>query len=212
MNYIYDIVVNFNTYAFDFYDWNIEDKITHIRKIPIYKVKTSILSQIIEYDVKFNPSFLETIKNQTEVFTNKSVKIVPYSCLLCDGINVIAIKIDKNHTYKSRLQLDEEEEVLDVCERINEQVISFEKKRRNSLDNFTTRKQMNIIKQINKMLYKTYTSKDYETLKYVYYECFNEKIDDVGYIMKKITTQIQNNNEILLNKIHEFYKLIEIKK
>ena len=34
MNYIYDILLNFKNKLYDFYDWNINDDITHIRKIP----------------------------------------------------------------------------------------------------------------------------------------------------------------------------------
>ena len=37
MKYIYDIVLNFNEEFFEFYDWNLNDEITHIKKIPIIK-------------------------------------------------------------------------------------------------------------------------------------------------------------------------------
>ena len=35
MNYIYDILINFNENLYDFYDWNLNDQIDHIRKIPV---------------------------------------------------------------------------------------------------------------------------------------------------------------------------------
>lgn len=212
MNYIYDIVVNFNMYAFDFYDWNTEDKITHIRKIPVCKVTPDVLKKLIDYEVRFDASFLEILKDKTEVFTNKNVKTIPYSCLLCDGMNALAIKIDKNRTFKSRLQLDEEEEVVDVCEKLNVQDICFEVKKKYDENTFTTRRQMNLARQVNKMLHRTYTLKDYETLKYIYYECFNKKTDDIKEIMKKLSEQIQKKDDKLLLKIRDFYKLFEIKK
>lgn len=31
MNYIYDIYLNFNEVAYDFFEWNKNDKITHIK-------------------------------------------------------------------------------------------------------------------------------------------------------------------------------------
>lgn len=212
MNYIYDIIVNFNTYAFDFYDWNKEDKLTHIRKIPVCKVKVGVLNQINEYEVIFDTSFLELIKDKTEIFTNKNTKTICYSCLLCDGMNVLAIKIEKNHILKSKLQLEEEEEVLDVCERLSEQDIAFEIKKKNSLDNFVTRKQLNLAKQVNKLLNKTYSLKDFDTLKYIYYECFDKKEENTKEIMKVFIKQIQNNNDSILIKIRDFYKLLEVKK
>ena len=38
MNYIYDILLNFNDIYYDFYEWNISDNIEHIRKIPLFKI------------------------------------------------------------------------------------------------------------------------------------------------------------------------------
>ena len=38
MTYIYDILLNFNEEYYEFYDWNKEDTIVHIKKIPIYKI------------------------------------------------------------------------------------------------------------------------------------------------------------------------------
>ena len=38
MNYIYDILLNFQNEYYDFFEWNTNDQITHIKKIPIIKV------------------------------------------------------------------------------------------------------------------------------------------------------------------------------
>lgn len=212
MNYIYDIIVNFNTYAFDFYDWNDSDRLTHLRKIPIFKTDTNTLNDIIQNDVSFNASFLEQIKDKTEIFTNKNVKIIPYSFLLCDGAMVIAIKVDKNRLFKSKLLLDEEDEVLDVCGKFKEQPIAFTIKKKNYMDNYVTRKQMNLVKKIDKMINDTYKNKDYDTLRYIYYDCFNKKNDDIENIMKQLNQKIQSFDHEVLTSIEKFYKLLEIKK
>lgn len=212
MNYIYDIVVNFNTYAFDFYDWNDSDRLTHIRKIPVFKIDPTTLNKIIENNVKFEDAFLEQIKDKTEIFTNKNVKIIGYSFLLCDGMTALALKIDKNRLYKSRLLLEEEEEVLDICGRFKEEKINILVYKKNNIENFMTRKQMNLIKQVDKMLTETYKNKDYDTLKYIYYDCFNEKNEDVENIMTKLKSQIRKQNDGFLMSICNFYKILEIKK
>ena len=41
MDYIYDIVLNFNDDYYEFYEWKQEDKIINIKKIPIYKIPTN---------------------------------------------------------------------------------------------------------------------------------------------------------------------------
>ena len=38
MNYIYDLLLNFNENIYEFYDWNKTDNIKHIKKIPIFKI------------------------------------------------------------------------------------------------------------------------------------------------------------------------------
>lgn len=44
MNYMYDVLLNFNDFPYDIFEWNKDDKINHIRKIPLFKLKTTDLS------------------------------------------------------------------------------------------------------------------------------------------------------------------------
>ena len=74
-----------------------------------------------------------------------------------------------------------------------------------------TRKQTSSIRYVNNLLYKTYKEKDYETLKYLYYECFNKKENNIKNIMDKLLIEIKNCNDIILNKIQDFYKLFSVK-
>jgi len=46
MNYIYDVVLNFQKEYYDFYDWNKNDNIYHMRKIPILKINSKQLLDI----------------------------------------------------------------------------------------------------------------------------------------------------------------------
>ena len=38
MEYIYDIVLNFNDCYYEFYEWNSKDKIINVKKIPVYRI------------------------------------------------------------------------------------------------------------------------------------------------------------------------------
>ena len=42
MTYIYDILLNFKDELIEFYDWNKNDNIIHIRKIPLLKITADI--------------------------------------------------------------------------------------------------------------------------------------------------------------------------
>ena len=66
MAYIYDILLNFNEDFFEFYDWNKNDKIIHIKKIPIYQVDNKTLKDILHNKIKINGDFLTLIKDKTE--------------------------------------------------------------------------------------------------------------------------------------------------
>ena len=61
MNYIYDILLNFNNQAYDIFEWNKEDKITHIRKIPLIKIKYEDLYNLLNKKIKFSEDFLTKI-------------------------------------------------------------------------------------------------------------------------------------------------------
>ena len=41
MNYIYDVVLNFQDELIEFYEWSSEDTIDHIKRIPINQLKTT---------------------------------------------------------------------------------------------------------------------------------------------------------------------------
>ena len=52
MNYIYDILLNYNKKLYEFYDWNLSDSIVHIRKIPIFKISTNQLIDLVNNKIK----------------------------------------------------------------------------------------------------------------------------------------------------------------
>ena len=62
MNYIYDILINYQDVLYDFFDWNSDDKIEHIRKIPVFRLNPKIFDKIKNYKIKVNNEFLSKIK------------------------------------------------------------------------------------------------------------------------------------------------------
>ena len=142
MNYIYDIYLNLNETLYDFFDWNKNDKLIHIKKIPVIKVSEDILKLLIANNIKINDELLAQIYNKTEVW-NMNTKI-NYCALFATDSDIIAIEFDKNgkNISKSVLFIDEELEVLEVVNKLCEKIISFEilNKQKNI---FKTRKQIN---------------------------------------------------------------------
>lgn len=210
MNFIYDILVNFNDALYDFYEWNTDDNVTHIRKIPLFRISTETLEKIKNFSVKFDVDFLKKIENKTEKFTSRDVEKINYSVLFSDTNDVIALKLSENGNDIgiSKLLIDECEDVLDVVSRCNETNIIFEVLNKKNVNMFKTRMQMEKTNYLNKSLQKLEKNKDIEKLRYLYFECFNEKQDEVDIIINKLKQAM--NNEKLEKTMFDFFKLISI--
>ncbi len=181
MNYIYDIYLNINENLLDFFDWNSNDKLIHIKKIPIFKVNSDCLCKMINYKIKVDDDFINYIHNLTSTWNNNIT--LSYCALFCDNNDIIAINFDKNGNSigKSSLLIDEELEILEICNRFKERNINLKLIKRNNI-NFKTRKQ---IKEENFVKNELNTI-DKERLEYIYFECFNRHEKNIKNIINKI--------------------------
>lgn len=67
MNYIYDIVVNFQKNYYEFFEWQKEDKIKNITRLPIYKVSDSDIQALKYNRVTIDSDLLNKIKEDTKI-------------------------------------------------------------------------------------------------------------------------------------------------
>lgn len=205
MNYIYDIYLNLNKRLYDFFDWNKNDKLIHVKKIPIFKVDEEILKLLIYNSIKISDDILVKIYNKTEIW-NINEKI-NYCALFSDNNDVLAIEFDKNGNSikKSSLFIDEELDILDIVYRLNEKEIKFDiiKKEKYILK---TRNQIKEEKFINKELKNIEDNK----LNYIYFECFGRHEKSKKIILDNIN-KISKNSKIYKN-LYDILKLTSITK
>ena len=118
MNYIYDIYLNFNKELYDFFEWNKNDKLIHIKMIPIFKTSEEIIRNIINYNIKLDEKYWVNLKEKATIW-NKSNEKKSY-ILFCDENNVIAVEFDREgkSINKSSLLITEELEVLETTYKI----------------------------------------------------------------------------------------------
>ena len=189
MNYIYDIYLNLNEILYDFFDWNKNDKIIHIKKIPIIKINTELFKKLIYNKINICQNLLDKIYNKTEIWTINN-KIL-YCALFTDGSDIIAIEFsgNGNSIKKSQLFIDEEIEILEIISKLNESDIEF--KILNS-DKYIlkTRKQIKEEKFINQELKNMEQSK----LSYIFFECFGKQEHNRKVILDKINKISANSN------------------
>lgn len=214
MNYIYDILLNFNRQLYDFFEWDINDNIIHIRKIPLYKVGTKLLLTIRDNRIKFEQEFLDKVKNKTEVFTNKDVDFLEYAFLLTDGSSVLALKCNQNGESigKSMLLVDEDMEVLDVSKKIKEFEFSIEVISEEKYIPLKTRKEQKMEKYVKDELYKSRKQNANEKLEYLYFECFGKNEHSIDTILNQFYSQMKRGNYTILQKLYDFFKLTSVQK
>lgn len=113
MEYIYDIVLNFNDCYYEFYEWNNKDKIINVKKIPVYRIND------IDYlSFKYNKVSIINKFNQ-----NYNIYLVT------NTLEVMAIMLDKsgNIIKRSSLLLEEADEVLEISEKLEISTITYKK-------------------------------------------------------------------------------------
>jgi len=208
MNYIYDILINFNYNLYDFYDWHQEDNVLNIKSILIYRTSSENLNKLSKNIIKVDTMFLGKIDNKTDFFSKKSINKIKYACLFSDGMDVVAVKFNGQGLSVgiSKLLIDEELEILEIVDIIKEVKIDFEFVKKRNISVFRTRKE---IKEKKQVIDELYHIDDIEKLKYLYFECFNKEENDREIIYSDLIKEIDKNNNLF--KIKEILKLVSIK-
>ncbi len=209
MNYIYDILLNFNDADeyFEFYEWKDDDCFEHIKRIPIIRISSEQMQEIFNYKIKLDSKLLETIKGSTISYKNK--KDIKFGCLFSDLNKVLALEFNSKGVVISRsnLLLDEEEDVLDEVTLLDEEKIGYELLEKYKIEYFLTRDESFKKKYLLKELNYLAKEKDYEKLNYLYEEIFPQ---DKLTFSEKIAKLIKEINENYNNKLSELYEIVRL--
>lgn len=202
MNYIYDIVLNFNKEYYSFYEWNRKDNIINVKKIPLFLVDNECFN-IMKYDnVSVSKDFINVIRDKTYTYTRS--KLGP-SLLISNDKEVMALMFNEkgNLIKRSSLTLDEEEEVLD--EIVNNEIynIPIVKHTKIKIDNITRG-----VKEKKSFLLKYISNEKNDiNLKYLYYDYFEKDEDDTKVIRDTLIKEIKNNWNKKFNNLYETVKI-----
>lgn len=204
MNYYYDIVVNFQEKNYRFYEWNENDEIEIIKKIPIFCVNTKTIKDIINNQIEVNSSFLEQIKNKTEIkekkleyvalFTTKNASIVL-------EFNKVGLAITRSY-----LQVEDECNILEILYTLP--LYKLEYKIKNKI---ATINELRIEQELKKFLLieieELYKNKNIKKMQFLYNEWFKKDCNDINKIYLDIKEKL--NHELTENEIN-IYNLIKL--
>lgn len=210
MNYIHNIVLNFNENLYEYYEWETSDKIIHIKKIPIFKVNKNDYFNIKNNIIKLDKTFLNLICKKTHFYSK--IKNHSFLCLIGFNEEVIALKLNINGliSEKSHLLINEERSVLKLINKINSTNIKYEIIKDNQNSPYLTRIEKEEIKKAVLRITKLYKNKDYDKLFYLYLECFNKSEKNIALVYGKLIHEIYINMEIK-NKVTLFFNILKQK-
>ena len=184
MNYIYDVLLNFNEKYYDFYEW--DEHIIHIKKIPFIKISDEQMNIIYNNKVKINNINLNTF------------------IIYCSEF-VMAIKLNKKGIVieRSSLLFEDSDEVLSENKSIKKLDIDILKPIKHSL---ITKEDYDLKKYVIREIEKNINDKNYSFLLYIYYECFNTKETNINKVINKLKRIIKE--DVFINeKIYNILKL-----
>ena len=196
MDYIYDIVLNFQDRYYDFYEWYPTDRIINIKKIPIYKITTKDYLNIKRYLVIIDKN---TIPKQSKIY------------LLTNGVELMGILLDnEGKVIKiSSLLFDESDDILKDKDSIKLIPIKYTiLKKRNT--KIISRHNIEKKTYINKYLNNLDLLKDEYLIKYLYYDIYGTEEEDTSKIYHQLLSLSKDNYDLLYKSIKRIN--LELKK
>lgn len=210
MNYVYDILSNFNQELYDFYDWDKNDNFTHLRKVPSFRVSKEVLVDLMFKKVKIKGNLLKLIKDKTQVFTKEGVDVIEYCFIVSDSVNSLGVILDEDGViYKRSKFLVSEELEINKCLKTSK-IYNVEYNLLSSKTHYSnmTRNEEKVTNLILNELELIMDSTD--KIDYLYYEWFNTNKGKNKY--KKLVSSIKSSYTSKHEYIFELLNLLKIKK
>ena len=216
MIYTYDILLNWTKEERlkEFYEWALEDDLEHIKKMPIIRIRESLLKDLLTSKVKIDKSFLSKIKYKSESYFHNEIDVIDYAFIVTTEKKSLALELDDegNVMYKSSLLIDEEEEILEIGEDLVVMDIPYEVTSKTNNISYLTRKEEEERRFLTKEIKKIKQNKEKSKLNYLYKEFF---IDDVESFNDKLTileNEISKDYNSFHHRLYNLLKLSAIKK
>lgn len=202
MNYIYDIVLNFQDKYYQFFEWNRFDKIKNITRLAVYHIEDEDLNNFIYNQITIDNNFLETIKQE-----NKKYKQL--MCLVSNTNQTIGLLFSKEGKLKKRSSLlfEEENEVNNFAKELPITKIKY-------LENIPQKPNNNLRIEIEKkeaLSNFIIQTKDILPLKYLYYEYFQKESDNYNEIKSTLLNILEEEWTPNKNKLYSLINLLEKK-
>lgn len=211
MNYIYDIILNFNHEYYAFYEWKKSDNIINIRKIPCFKIKDQDYLDLKNNKIIISEDFINKIKNTSSIYLDDDLH--NNICLVTNGKEAMGLAFNDqgNLLQRSSTIFDEEQEIIEESHHQKLTNLKFIKNIK-VIPKHIGRLEKEKRTYLNKYLNNLNETTDSITIKYLYYEYYEKENDNPNYNKKELLNTLKQewNNKLdrlyqlvlLLNKVH----------
>lgn len=205
MEYIYDILLNYNKDFYEFYEWKNKDNIINVRKIPCFKVSDDAYRKLKYNTITLEEKFIEMIKGKTSYYTsNKSNNNL---CIFTSKKDAFGAMIDSKGKIiqRSSLLLEESDEIIEEFQNKKPTLINIIKSQKNKntvLGRIEMEKKQEIKQNIINNKLGT------EKLKYIFYDYFEQEETNNEIIKQKILQELSNPWNKRLDNMYNTIKLI----
>lgn len=204
MNFYYDIIVNFQENNYMFYEWEDDDVLDCIKKIPLIQVTTKTLKDLVNNNFMVDKDFLTSIHKKTKLKNGT----LEYAALFVskNGTLVVEFAQDGSSIVRSYLQVIDECHIQDILytlptDKLNYKIIN------KIIENKGIRKEEIIKKFINLELNTLYKNKDWEKIVFLYNEWFLKTKSNVAEMIQDMQNKLKSGITDVEVKIYELIKL-----
>jgi len=205
LNYYYDLLLNFQEKYYMFYEWDKEDNIEYIKKIPLFHIESKTYIDLYSKKIKVTKEFLNIIENKTKLKQNNYLK---YTAIFSDGKNSIGLEFNNDGIVisKSSVMLEDELNINEFMYSVKLSELNYEIIGEDEIQK-ETRQELKVKNILNVEINKMFKNKEYSKLKYIYLEWFNELLEDIDKMYENMLIKINNH---LSEKEYIIYELIKL--
>ncbi len=204
MHYYYDLLVNLDEVAWEFYEWEKKDVILPIKKIPFLRINEKEFKEISAYEGKIEKNWLKPYIGKTQIKKDKSKNLL----LLSTTKNSLVIEINSTGQIisRSKLLIEDENNCNELASSLKETTIPFSSQQKIPLrsDFRQAIKEKNLIKIELKTLKET---KNTTKCSYLYYEWFNILEDDLSTMLENCLEELKKPYTLKIHKIASLIRL-----
>lgn len=196
MNYIYDILLNFEEcdVVMEPFEWESSDELVNVKKTLVLRVTKKVIEDFLGYKIKINKNLLNKFSSYLYKENKRKYK---YITVISDGYTALGLLFNDDGLVirKSKMLYDEEGEAREIA--LGESIFNFEYNKYGKEVNelYLTREDIARKNFLIKELKNLYKNKEEDELKYLYMEYFSSKCDDINIIYKELLNSLDCINQ-----------------